>query len=244
MYEAVHAYPDGSATVARLAKTAARYGYDGIVIRNHGDAQATYDAGGIASEYDIEVVSGIEIRTEDPGRASGLIGNYRSKRTVVCVHGGALNRFALEQPQVDVLAHPMDGGDVNHVLARSAAENGVHVEFNLSRVLRADGGPRVEAISDLRKLRELVEQYDAPYVVSADARSHLQLRGPRELIALGETIGFDREAIVGGVRAWGEIASRNRERQSETFVEPGVRIVPGDQGDGEAKRESRCGHEE
>lgn len=225
MYEAVHAYPDGRATVARLVKTAARYGYDGIVVRNHGNAQTTYDADRIAEAYGIEIVPGIEIRTNDPGQASGLIGNYRSKRTVVCVHGGALNRFAVEQPQVDVLAHPMDGGDVNHVLAKSAAENGVHVEFNLSRVLRADGGPRVEAIGDLRKLRELVEQYGAPYVVSADARSHLELRGPRELIALGETIGFDRDTMVTGLRAWGEIASRNRERQSDAFVEPGVRTV-------------------
>ena len=38
MYEAVHARPDGEATVARLARTAADYGYEGVVVRNHGDA--------------------------------------------------------------------------------------------------------------------------------------------------------------------------------------------------------------
>ena len=231
MYEGVHAYPDGRATVARFAKTAARYGYDGIVVRNHGDAQATYDGERIRDEYGLDVVSSIEIRTDDPGRASGLIGNYRSKRTIVCVHGGELNRFAVEQPQVDVLAHPMDGGDVNHVLAKAAAENNVHLEFNLGRVLRTEGGPRVEAISELRKLRELVEQYDAPYVVSADPRSHLQLRAPREMVAVAETIGFNREAIEQGLSAWGQIAERNRDRQSETFVEPGVRIVPEERSD-------------
>lgn len=224
MYEGVHAYPDGQTTVARYARTAASYGYEGIVVRNHGDAQATYDVEQISDEYDIDVVPGIEIRTDDPGQASGLIGNYRSKRTIVCIHGGELNRFAVEQPQVDVLAHPMEDGDVNHVLAKAAAENGVHFEFNFSRILRADGGPRIEAIADLRKLRELVEQYDAPYVVSVDASTHLHLRAPRELEAVGEVIGFDRSAIETGLNGWTNIAERNRRRASDSFVEPGVHV--------------------
>jgi ribonuclease P/MRP protein subunit RPP1 len=233
MYEGVHAHPDGQATVARLAMTAAEYGYDGVVVRNHGDAQTDYDAEAIGAECDIDVVSGIEIRTDDAGQASGLIGNYRSKRDVVCIHGGSLNRFAVEQPKVDVLAHPMREGDVNHVLAKAAAENGVHMEFNLGRVVRADGGPRVQAIQGLRKLRELVEQYEVPYVVTADPYSHLQLRGPRELLAVGETIGFDREAIEIGLTAWGEIVERNRRRRSTAYIEPGVRVeTDGDRDEG------------
>lgn len=224
MYEGVHAHPDGEATVARLARTAARYGYDGVVVRNHGDAQTSYDANEIESTYDIDVVSGIEIRSDDAGQASGLIGNYRSKRDVLCVHGGDLNRFAVEQPKVDVLAHPMWDGDVNHVLAKAAAENGVHLEFDFSRVLRADGGTRVQALQGLRKLRELVEQYDVPYVVSANPCSHLELRGPRELLAVGETVGFERDGMEVGLQAWGDIAARNRKRRSEAFIEPGVRI--------------------
>lgn len=224
MYEGIHAYPDGEATVARVAKTADEYGYDGVVVRNHGDAQADYDAEAIWEAYETDVVSGIEIRTDDAGQASGLIGNYRSKRDVICVHGGELNRFAVEQPKVDVLAHPMRDGDINHVLAKAAAENGVHFEFDFGPVLRNDGGSRVQAIQGLRKLRELVAQYDAPYVVSANPGSHLALRGPRELAAVGETVGFDRDAIERGLEAWKDIAERNRERRSETFIEPGVRI--------------------
>lgn len=224
MYEGVHAYPDGEATVARLAKTAADYGYDGVVVRNHGDSRADYDAEAIGDEYGIDIAAGIEIRTDDASQASGLVGNYRSKVDVVCVHGGALNRFAVEQPKVDVLAHPMRDGDVNHVLAKAAAANGVHVEFNFGRVLRENGGPRVQAIQGLRKLRELIAQYDVPYVVSVDPHSHLHLRGPRELYAIGKTVGFDREAIEAGLHAWGDLVERNRTRRSESFIEPGVRI--------------------
>ncbi|QSG06885.1 RNase P subunit p30 family protein [Halapricum desulfuricans] len=226
-YEAVHAHPDGDATVARLALAASEYGYDGLVVRNHGDALPEYDADRISAEYGIDVVEGVEIRADDPGRASGFVGSHRDSRTIVALHGGTveLNRFAVEQPAVDVLAHPMVGdGDFNHVLAKAAAKNGVHVELSLARVLRADGGERVQALRDLRKLRELLADADAPFVVSADPRSHLQLRAPRELRALGDVLGFDTDAIETGLAAWGDLADRNRERGSDAFVEPGVRL--------------------
>ncbi|MCU4716761.1 RNase P subunit p30 family protein [Halapricum hydrolyticum] len=224
-YEAVHADPDGDATVARLALTASEYGYDGIVVRNHGDASPEYDGDRIGEKYGIDVVEGVEIRADDPGRASGFVGNHRDRRTIVAVHGGTveMNRFAVEQPAVDVLAHPMVGdGDFNHVLAKAAATNSVHVELSLARVLRADGGERVQALRDLRKLRELLDDADAPFVVSADPQSHLQLRAPRELRAIGAVLGFDADVIETGLAAWGELAERNRERASDAFVEPGV----------------------
>ncbi|MFB6188919.1 MAG: RNase P subunit p30 family protein [Halapricum sp.] len=225
MYEAVHASPDGASTVARMALTASEFGYEGIVVRNHGDALATYDAERIVSEYGVDVVEGVEVRADDPSRASGFVGNHRESKTIVAVHGGdvAMNRFAVEQPAVDVLAHPMAGdGDFNHVLAKAAARNDVHVELSLSRVLRADGGTRVQALRDLRKLRELLADAGAPFVVSADSRSHLQLRAPRELRALGTVLGFESGTIETGLEAWHDLAQRNRSRMSDTFVEPGV----------------------
>lgn len=226
MYEAVHGRPDGESTVARFARTAAECGYDGVVVRNHGDARAEYDPAAIRDAYDVDVVEGVEIRADDPSQASGYVGNFRPDYTILAVHGGTptLNRFAVEQERVDVLCHPMRGdGDLNHVLARAARENGVRIEVNFADVLRTSGGPRVQTLQDLRKLRELIETYDVPYVVSADPFSHLHLRAPRELLAVSETIGFDADAIETGVREWGRLADRNRERQSESFIEPGVR---------------------
>lgn len=223
LYEAVHARPDGESTVARMARTAAEQGYDGVVVRNHGDAMADYDADRIAEEYGIDVVDGVEIRAADRSRASGFLGSHRDRKTVVCLHGGRLNRFAVEQDRVDVLAHPMREGDVNHVIAKAAAANGVRLEFDLSDVLRADGGRRVQAVQGLRKLHDLVTKYDAPYVVSGDATSHLQLRASRELVAVGEVVGFEAEEVREGLREWGRIVERNRERRSEGFLEPGVR---------------------
>ena len=226
MYAAAHARPDGDSTVARLALTAAEYGFDGLVIRNHGDSLPEYDQEEVVEAYGIDVVDGVEIRADDPSRASGFVGNHRDRRTLVAVHGGSpgMNRFAVEQPAVDVLAHPMAGdGDVDHVTVKAAADNGVYLEWSLRDVLRSDGGRRVEALRDLRKLHDLLTEYDAPYVVGGDPTRHLQLRAPRDLVAVGEALGYPTEWIKTGLSAWGDIAIRNRDRASDAFVEPGVR---------------------
>lgn len=223
MYEAVHAHPDGESTVARQARTASRYGYDGIVVRTR---TADFDAAAIAEEYGVDVVDGVEIVSDRPESASGAVGNFRPDYTILAVEGGddAINRFAVEQDRVDVLTRPMrGGGDFNHVLAKAARDHGTCVEFDLGPVLRSTGGHRVQAIGDLRKLREIVDHYDAPYVVSANARSHLQLRAPRDLVAVAEEIGFDPEWTREGLAEWGRIAARIRERRSEEFIAPGVK---------------------
>lgn len=225
MYEAVHAVPDGEATAARHALTAREYGFEGVVVRNHSDAAADVDAGRIEDEYGVAVVEGVEIRADDPEAASGYLGNYREDHLLLALHGGttALNRFGTAQDRLDVLAHPLDGdGEFDHVMARAAADHGVRVEINLGRVLRRDGGPRVQAIRDLRHLRKLIEQYDVPYVVSADPFSHLQVRAPRELAAVGSEIGFEPAQVDAGLSEWKRIVDRNRERLSAAFLEPGV----------------------
>ncbi|MEF8852021.1 MAG: RNase P subunit p30 family protein [Haloarculaceae archaeon] len=235
-YAAVHAAPDGETDLPELVATASEYGFGGVVVRNHGDARAEYDADALSERFGVDVVDGVEVRAEDPSRAGGYVGSHRESATLVAVHGGtnALNRFAVEQPAVDVLAHPMAGdGDFNHVLAKTAARNGVRVELSLRPVLRSVGGERVRTLQDLRKLWDLLSEYDTPYVVSADAPSRLRLRAPRELAALGDLVGLDTGAVEAGLAEWGALARRNRYRHSDAFVEPGVRVVePGDADDG------------
>ncbi|MFC4988600.1 RNase P subunit p30 family protein [Saliphagus infecundisoli] len=224
MYEAVHSGADGECA-DRLVGTAADYGFEGVVLWLDPDAESGIDPEALAAEHGIDVVAGVEIRAGSPGEADGRVNALREERTVLAVRGGTdtMNRFAVERPEVDVLARPMAGdGDVNHVLAKAAVENGVRLEFSLSPVLRQSGGRRVRALQSLRKLREVVGYYDAPVVVSADPESRFELRAPRELAAVGEAIGFDRETIEDGLAEWGRLAERNRRIDSEAFIEPGV----------------------
>jgi ribonuclease P/MRP protein subunit RPP1 len=224
-YEAIHAYPDGDATVARAALTASEYGYDGVVVRNHADERADYDATTIRETYDVDVVEGVEIVADDPSRASGYLGGHRPEHTIVAVHGGtdAMNRFAVEQPAVDVLAHPTAGGaEPDQVLARTAANHGVRLEVCLSPLFDDAGGSRVRSITDLRRLWTLIDQYDVPYVLTVGANSHLDIRAPRDLAGLATSIGLDVDDVRTGLAAWERLATRNRTRRSEGFVEPGV----------------------
>ncbi|MGM0591826.1 MAG: RNase P subunit p30 family protein [Halobacteriota archaeon] len=226
MYEAALVHPDGDSTVARVALTARRYGYDGVVVRERGTAP-DYEA--IRRATGLDIVDGREIVAPTPERASGAVGNFRRQYTLLMVRGGtnALNRFAVEQSRVDVLTEPLSGdGDFNHVLAKAASDNGVRVEFDFGPVLRSDGGPRVQALKGLSALRKLVEKYDVPYVVSATPVSHLQLRAPRELVAVGEVVGFEADQIESGLREWGRLAERNHRRASESFIGPGVERGP------------------
>lgn len=229
MYEAVRPHPDGRSTPARYAATAARYGFDGVVVRATTADVGGPDYGRIGDEYGVDVVDAVELQPEDPEHAGGAVGNARPDHTVVLLRGGTpgLNRFAVENPKVDVLTAPLrDGGDLNHVIVRTAAENDVHVEVDLSRTLRRTGGRRVTALQNLRKLIDLIDAYDAPFVVSAAPETHLDLRAPRELAAVGETVGFGADRTREGLSAWKAIAERNRERQSEAYVADGVRRGP------------------
>ncbi len=223
MYEAVTAYPDGASTTARLAQIATRYGFDGIVVRNGADIEV--DTEGIRRTYEIDIVDGVEIRTDDLQRASGIVGNYRPSTTMLIAVGGTItgNRFACENEYVDVLSRPLAGdGDINHVMTNAAADNGVRLEVDLTPVLRSQGGRRVRAIQKLRKLVELIEHSGAPYVVSATPQSHLELRAPRELTAVGDAIGLEAAFISDGLAEWGRLADRNRQIHAESFIEPGV----------------------
>ncbi|MFB6303191.1 MAG: RNase P subunit p30 family protein [Haloferacaceae archaeon] len=251
-YEAVYARPaDGTtSTVARHARTAARQGYEGLVVRT---SEASVPDG-VAGRYGIDLVDAAEVVADDPASASGAVGRVRQEHTLVLVRGGTatMNRFAVEQAPVDVLAAPTGDGSgsdlFNHVLARAAAENGVRVEFDLGPALRRTGGGRTRAISDLRLLYDLVEQYDAPHVVSARATGHLALRAPRELAAVGDEIGLNPEFVREGLAEWGRLAERNRDRASDAFVQRGVRRAEsgsaGGAGDRERPRDGGDGDDE
>ncbi|AOW79791.1 ribonuclease P protein subunit RPP30 [Halodesulfurarchaeum formicicum] len=227
MYESVRVREDGPTTPDRFGLTVKNAGFEGLVVRNRQSTPAAVDHEAIAETHGIDVVQGIEITADEPGRASGAIGNRRPEAEVLLVQGRdpEMNRFVVEQAQVDVLADPMGGaGDVNHVIAQTAAANDVALELNLGPVLRSSGGDRVRAIKALRKLHELVADAGAPFVVSGAPSSHLQVRGPRELFAVGAQIGFDHETIQQGLAAWRTIAERNRHRRDPDTVGPGVTV--------------------
>ena len=95
------------------------------------------------------------------------------------------------------------------------------VEFEKSLAGRMEGVAtrRMVRFTDPRRFGSL-------HGVSGDPASHLELRAPRELLAVGEAIGFGRDEIASGLAEWGRLAAANRERAHPDSVEPGVRRGP------------------
>ena len=222
--EAATAYPTGQSTVSRLALTADRIGFDGIVIRNAPSTEATAAVAHRATADEIELVYGQELSTGTIETISGRLPQLRKETTVLMVAGGTeqMNRFVARQSHVDVLTRPIDhsGPDLDQGVAKAAIEHEVAVEIDLSP-LRSPGGIRVRYLDRLRRLWRIVEYYEVPYVLTIRPASHLELVAPREIVALAEIVGLDAVAARRGLATWMSIAERNREHAGEGFIEPG-----------------------
>ncbi|MFP4590027.1 MAG: RNase P subunit p30 family protein [Halobacteriales archaeon] len=212
-YEAVVAYPEGTSTVARLVATAADAGYGGVVVRDVRELPERPAISAVAERYGLDVVPGVELDPDVPDDASGMLPGLREEHPLVGVAGGTtrINRFVAAQPHVDVLARPITPGGpfFEPGTARTAADNDVAVEIPLGP-LRDAGGRRVWYLQRLRALWRVVDHAGVDYVVSARPTSHLAIRGPRQLRALGGVVGVPREAVDRGLARWGTLAERNR----------------------------------
>ncbi|MHC1600380.1 MAG: ribonuclease P protein component 3 [Candidatus Methanospirareceae archaeon] len=187
----VHAYPETEASVEELLRVAKRCGYTGIAITNHDNIVNE----NMASN---SLFSGVEIQAHSVFDLKRKVKLHRSKVSLLAVHGGndKINRAAVENPKVDVLAHPCGEkgeGGLNHVLVRYAAENSVAIDFNMNAIIQSRRGDRARILGKMRENLKLVRKYNAPMILTSHARSIYDLRGPREMIALAALFGMSKE---------------------------------------------------
>jgi len=221
----VHSIPDGKNPSPEMAALAKHFGYAGIAITNHSNTE--YKPSGFESN-DFEVFKGIEIVSTNASKLHGLIGKYRNSMDVLVVHGGNedINRAAVENRNVDILAHPQTPKDsgLNHVLAKSASENDVAIEFNLDAIFKGRGGRRVHALSHFRKNVEIARKFDVPMIITSNAASRFDLRAPREMLALAGLFGMDKDEAVSALSTVpAGIIARNK--PSSGFIRQGVEVI-------------------
>jgi ribonuclease P/MRP protein subunit RPP1 len=214
----VHSSPECEDSPEMLASVAKRYGYAAIAITNHSNLWSEATGEGI--------ISGVEIVVDKISGLKKKIRDYRSKVDVLLVHGGdpKINRAALENSDVDVLAHP--SRYINHVLAKSAAENEVAIEFNLDALIYARGISRVKALSALQTNLKLARKFGVLMVLTTGARSKYDLRAPREMIALAGLFGMSEdEAIEALSKTPWSIIMRNRKKRQQGYIMEGVEVI-------------------
>jgi len=213
----VHAYPETEVPAEKLLRAAKRYGYTGIAITNHDDTVK----GDLKSNFGF---SGIEIRANSVADLKRKIKLYHGKVTVLAVHGGndKINRAALEDHRVDVLAHPSGEkreGALNQVLVRFAAKNGVAIEFNLNAIINSRRGERARVLLKMRSNLKLVRKYKAPMILTSNACSIYDLRAPREMIALASLFGMEREEATSALSDFPQgILEKRWKKESDVVV--------------------------
>ncbi len=225
MFEAVRVTPMGTSTLSRMAATASDYGFSGIIVRNPPNDPPNPNLQTISDTFDIELFSGIELSEKNQSTLSGHIGGNRNKTPLLCIRGGetSLNLFASKQKNLDVLCHPLGTQkNISHVMVKEAKKNNVRIEINFSGILRESGKNRIKSLKRLKKQWDIISAYNAPFVVSSDPSSHLELRSPRELMAVGGLIGMEPEDVETGLLEWGTILSRNLDNLSGKYADLGV----------------------
>lgn len=227
----VHYYPG-------ITEDAWKMGYHGLVLvksseesfsnlNGHKEQSKTYknsDIPGKSSTFE-----GVEIRAKNQDDLKRKIKQFRKKNDVLLVHGGDLkiNRAAVEDPRVDVLAHPYHGrrdSGFNHVLAKKAAENNVAVEINLGYLLRNRNHRRLKVLSQFRELVKLKSKFGFSLVITTGARSLYDLRSPRDLMALSNCFGMDKETSFSALSTVPESITKNNQSRHQ-LISSGVRLL-------------------
>lgn len=140
------------------------------------------------------------LEADDWGELKRKIREERENADVLVFKGGdeKLNRKAAEESRVDVLLHPekerKDSG-INHVVAKEAAKNNVAIGFDFS-ILDTSERSKSHLLHHWSRNLMLCEKYDAPYILTTGAEEKLELRAPRDLKSLIDSLGYKGSKAV------------------------------------------------
>ncbi|HPJ30804.1 MAG TPA: RNase P subunit p30 family protein [Methanothrix sp.] len=219
----LHVLPEGSDSASRMALAAKKLGYSGIIITNHVNSSGPpfgLEAAGLVAG--IEVAVGTEIVASDQRSLHARASSLRDRVDFLAVHGGdeKINRAACEDPNVDLLAHPHQGrSGIGVAGARAARDNQVAIALDLSLMIRLRGAARVRWMEAVRRDLGLVEKFDLDLMITTGARSHLDLRSPRDLVAMAGLLGLERDRSTEALALPKTILDLNRRRWTSVGVE-------------------------
>ncbi len=225
---------DDASSLERIATLAHELGYAGIgcVVNFEGRSSITAWKERVRStskDTGVEIFLGIVAKNP---RELKLLKKLRMEYDLLLVSGGELrlNRLAVETSEVDILAHPEQGkkedSGMNHVLAKLAAKNSVAIEVNFREALSSDSLRRSLVLSHMRTNVRLAKKYEAPLIISSGATVWHELRDPKFLVSFGNLLGLElHEAKRALSKVPREMIERVRERQSDSWIMPGVKVV-------------------
>ena len=222
-YECLRVYPEGSSSASRMALKAKSLGYEGIIICNK-EPGSIFRPEAAERIRGIEVVIGAEVTARDARSLRSRIGSFRARYPFLLVRAATeeLVRTASEDPNVDVLMPPIDSRrPLGIAAARAAQLNQVAIGFDLDPFFRLSGRQRIRWLESVERNLQLIRKFDLRLMLTAGSSSHLDLRSPRDIIALAEVMGFEHQEACRALSLAGEILALNR----RCWPSPGVELL-------------------
>ena len=222
-FELARCYPQGSSSASRMALAARSLGWEGIIILSR-DPDGIFMPEAAEKITGIEMAFGAEASAASSRALKSRISSLGSRYPWVLVQGSSeeVTRLASEDPNVDLLIHPCDGRRLLSIAtARAAGQNQVSIGFDLYPLIHLRGHSRSRWMEALRRNLELVRKFHIRPSITAGALCHLDLRSPRELMALAEVAGFEADEAREALLLPGRILELNCRR----WAGPGVEVL-------------------
>lgn len=224
----------GENSIAEMAERAEMFGYDAIAfcdyLLNLKDLEKMKrEIKTAKKKCKIEIYAGVKIKSDNKAELVRKVRAFREHVYVIAVQGGNLevNGQACAMPEVDILASPESGridSGFDHVMASLARENRVALAIEFFRILDSESKSRISTIRKIRKNLRICEKYNVPVISSSGAKNVWEIRGPREMMAFIEILGFDYEFAEKSLTSNSEvIIQRAKEVFSKGFIAPGVK---------------------
>ncbi len=222
-YECLSVFPEGAASASRMALTAKGLGYQGIIICNS-EPGKIFMPQAAEKIKGIEVVIGAEVTASGSKALKSRISALRARYPFIVVRAGSeeIIKVASEDPNVDVLMHPCElRRPLTIATARAAKLNQICIGFDLSGLVHLRGSSRSRWMRALRRNLQLVRKFELHPVITASAKSHMDLHSPRDLVAMAEVAGFGPDEAREALRRSGILLQLNRRK----WVAPGVELL-------------------
>lgn len=215
------AFPEGSDSASRLALSARDLGYKGIIICNS-EPSRIFRAHAPQQIKGIEVEYGAEVDVANSRALHNRLSAWRAASPFLLVEPSSeeIINAACESPNVDTLLLSADRR-LSIAAARAAQQSQVAIGFDLSPFFRLRGGPRARWLEAVGRNLGLARKFDLSMILACMARSRLDLRGPREILAMAEVAGFEPAEAEEAMLLPERILKENKRR----WLAPGVVLL-------------------
>lgn len=196
--------PLGDSSLLRMAVEARELGFDSFVAV--GVAGSAYRG--------IGIVGGTLIQAKEIREVQAALRKINPQPVLPMVSAGAysFNRAVIQGGWVKVIreiyATPRNSFD--HIISRMAADRQVAIDLDLSLLVKERGYMRQKVLQRYADLVSLQERFDFPFTISSGARSILEMKSRRDIVALCGLFGLERDGALSALGNVSRIIHREK----------------------------------